>query len=66
MVQVWYPAAKPATGKLAPFVADFEIGGPAIAKRLNFPTVFVRHVDLVHTHSHEDAPILTVNGRFRW
>ena len=58
MVQVWYPAAKPATGKLAPFVADFEIGGPAIAKRLNFPPFVVRHVDLVHTHSHEEAPIL--------
>ncbi|MBE2225467.1 MAG: hypothetical protein IAF02_28285, partial [Anaerolineae bacterium] len=58
MVQVWYPAQKGATGKLAPFVADFEIGGPAIAKRLNFPPFVVRHVDLVRTHSHEEAPLL--------
>ena len=64
MVQVWYPAQKPATGKLAPFVADFEIGGPAIAKRLNFPPFVVRHVDLVRTHSHEEAPILVGEEQF--
>ncbi|NHZ72075.1 MAG: hypothetical protein GWP17_03205 [Aquificales bacterium] len=64
MVQVWYPAEKPAKGKRAPFVADFEIGGPAIAERFNFPPFLVRHVDLVRTHSYEDAPLLAAEEPF--
>jgi len=64
MVQVWYPAEKPAKGNLSPFVADFEIGGPAIAKRLNFPPFTVRHVDLVRTQSYEDAPLIDVEQPF--
>ncbi len=35
-----------------------------MARRLNFPPFLVRHIDLVHTHSYEDAPILTVAEPF--
>ncbi len=64
MVQLWYPAQKPAKDKPAPFVADFEIGGPAIARRLGFPPFTVRHIDLVRTHSHEEALLLPGAKRF--
>ncbi|MFO7684390.1 MAG: hypothetical protein R6X34_30535 [Chloroflexota bacterium] len=58
MVQVWYPAVKPAKAKRAPFVADFKVGGPAMAHRLGFPPFIVRHIDLVRTHSYEEALLL--------
>jgi pimeloyl-ACP methyl ester carboxylesterase len=58
MVQVWYPAEKPDKGHFAPFVADFDIGGPAISRRFNFPPFTMRHIDLVRTHSYQDAPLL--------
>ncbi len=64
MVQVWYPAEKPEKGKRAPFVADFDIGGAAVARRLNFPPFIVRHIDLVRTHSYEDAPLLEADEPF--
>lgn len=64
MVQVWYPAEKPEKGKKAPFVADFDIGGVAIARRLNFPPFTVRHIDLVRTHSYEDAALIEADELF--
>lgn len=64
MVQVWYPAQKVARGKRAPFVADFSIGGPAIARRLGFPPFTVRHIDLVRTQSYEEASIIDVDEPF--
>jgi dienelactone hydrolase len=64
MVQVWYPAVKSAKGKLAPFVADFGIGGSAMARRLNLPPFTVRHIDLVRTQSYEEAPLIDADDPF--
>ena len=64
MVQVWYPAQKTAKARHAPFIADFKIGGPAIARRFGFPPFIVRHVDLARTHSLLDAPLAAADVPF--
>ncbi|MCB8983043.1 MAG: dienelactone hydrolase family protein [Ardenticatenaceae bacterium] len=64
MVQVWYPAEKKPNARRAPFIADFKIGGPAIARRFGFPPFVVRHVDLVRTHSFLAAPAAEAGGPF--
>ena len=61
MLQVWYPAERVAKARRAPFIADFKIGGPAIARRFGFPPFFLRHMDLAQTHSFLDVP-LAVGG----
>ncbi|MBK6328868.1 MAG: hypothetical protein IPF56_23475 [Chloroflexi bacterium] len=57
MFQVWYPAVRTPKARRAPFIADFKIGGPAIARRFGFPPFILRHVDLARTHSYLDLPV---------
>ena len=57
MFQVWYPAEKTPKVRRAPFIADFKVGGPAIARRFGFPPFVLRHVDLARTHSFLDVPV---------
>ncbi len=58
MVQVWYPAERPLPpSHRAPFIPDFAIGGPAIARRFGFPPFILRHLNLVRTHSYLNAPV---------
>ena len=57
MAQVWYPAARPRRwARRAPFMANFAVGGPAIARKFGFPPFSLRHLGLVRTHSFPDAP----------
>jgi dienelactone hydrolase len=57
MVQVWYPAQRPGRrGRRAPFVTNFAVGGPALARKFGFPPFSLRHVGLVQTHAYVEAP----------
>jgi dienelactone hydrolase len=57
MVQVWYPAQRPGRrARRAPFMANFAIGAPAIARKFGFPPFSLRHLGLVQTHVFLDAP----------
>ncbi|MBK8985030.1 MAG: dienelactone hydrolase family protein [Chloroflexi bacterium] len=64
MVQVWYPAERTAGARRAPFIADFKIGGPAIARRFGFPPFILRHVDLAKTHGYLDLPVAAAGTPF--
>ncbi|MDX1448545.1 MAG: dienelactone hydrolase family protein [Acidimicrobiia bacterium] len=61
VVQVWYPAANVEGLEREPWNPDWDVVGPAMARRLGFPGFFLSHVGEVPSHSYRRAP--AVSGR---
>jgi predicted dienelactone hydrolase len=61
VVQVWYPATTVDGLDPAPWNADFDVVGSALAERLGFPRFMLSHISGVMSHSYPDAP--AVSGR---
>lgn len=58
MIQVWYPGQVAADSPRAPFIDRIDVAGPAIARRLNLPTLLTGHLNLVQTHAYLDVPAI--------
>jgi acetyl esterase/lipase len=63
-VQIWYPAAEGSEGDLAPYMANLDLAGPAFARFLGLPSFVLNHVNLVKTHSIQDAPVAPAGGPY--
>ena len=50
MLQVWYPAEPDSSMTRAPYFDQLDIAASVLAERLNLPSFFLGHVDLVETH----------------
>ena len=59
MVQVWYPAQATTEAERVPYIAELDVAGPAIARRLGLPAFLFDHVDLVYTEARLKAPLVT-------
>ena len=64
MVQVWYPAERPAgRSRLAPYFEHPEIAGQATLPR-RLPAFLFRYLDLGRTHSYPEALAAKTSGAF--
>jgi predicted dienelactone hydrolase len=61
VVQAWYPAVDVDGLEPSPWNPDFDVVGPAMARRLGFPGFFLNHVADVRSSSYVDAT--PVSGR---
>lgn len=62
MVQVWYPSDSPPGTEPMLWNPDWDVVGPALSRRLGFPSFMLSHVGEVRSHSFSNAPFLS--GRF--
>ncbi len=62
MVQVWYPAQEVARPSTIPWAEDLDVVGPALSRRIGFPSFFLSHTAFTAAHAVPDAP--PVEGTF--
>jgi len=64
MVQVWYPAVGYHNAQLAPYMEQWDITGPVLAKQFNLPPFLFDHISLAKTHSYLNAPVLNNDNSY--
>jgi dienelactone hydrolase len=58
MVQVWYPAEAVAEPTVVPWTNDLDVVGPALARRIGFPSFALSHTSYTSAHGVPSAPAL--------
>jgi dienelactone hydrolase len=64
MVQFWYPAAADSDSKLASWMDDVDVMGPAISGYLGLPSFFLDHLEFSKSHAYKGAQISNAEVRY--
>lgn len=64
MVQVWYPAEKPASAEAIPMWPDAKNLGLQVARTFGMPGFIFNQLALVRSHTYRDAPLASAGSGF--
>ena len=64
MVQFWYPAQMTPKMKIAPWMDNVDIIGPAIAGYLGLPDFFLNHIEYSQSHAYTNAVLASNKDDF--